>query len=307
MMPRGRDKLSVAIAAVREGDRIRARELVYAILADDPRNLAAWSWACEIAATHEERVYCLKKMLEIDPSHKVARRYLAQLQADTPASVAEDTPAGKRKVREGIAGLLFAPVSWLLRASPTVLGIVALALAIFCGLIYFRVNTDFFGLAGLDFDALTVSDSYERISGDGMYWTIDFEDKGTSEFAGVVRHVSPIREDGLPILTHDVLVASGDYADPEKVRVSVVNHRFQWWSSGPDKPSGRINLLHTVPASEEVYRRLLKVRVQDEVIVTGREIRVIKVYYEDGEYVGDWRDTGCNTLLVEAVSIFGEK
>ncbi len=183
------------------------------------------------------------------------------------------------------------------------LGISALVLAILCGAIYFRVNTDFFGLAALDFDTLTISDSYERIAADGMYWTIDFQGEGRSTYEGTVRHVSPIREDGMRILTHDVLVTSGDYADPEVVGVSVLNHHFNWWSSSTEHPSGRINLLHTVPASEEVYRQLLDIRAWDEVVITGREIRVIKAYYEDGEYVGDWRDSGCNTLLVESVSI----
>lgn len=306
MMLRGRDRLAEAIAVIREGDRIRARELVYALLEDEPDNLNAWSWACEIASTHEERVYCLEKMLEIDPSHQVARRYLAQLQTGTPASVAVNMPVGRKEVGKGISGLLFAPASWLLQVSPTTLGIVALVLAIVCGVIYFRSNTDFFGLAALDFDTLTISDSYEHIATDGMYWTIDFEGEGTSEFAGVVRHVSPIREDGMPILTHDVLVTSGEYADPEIVGVSVLNHRFRWRSSTTEKPSGRINLLHTVPAGEEIYRQLLEIRAWDEVVVTGREIGVIKAYYEDGEYIGDWRDSGCNTLLVESVGVVEE-
>jgi hypothetical protein len=306
MMLRGRDRLSAAIAAIREGDRIRARELVYAILEDEPHNLNAWSWACEIASTHEERVYCLKQILEIDPSHKVARRYLAQLRADTPASFADDVHVGKKKARGGIAGLLFAPVSWLPQVSPTTLGVVALVLAVLCGVIYYRSKASIFGLAALDFDTLTISDSYERISADGMYWTVSFEGEGTSEFTGVVRHVSPIREDGMRILTHDVLVTSGDYADPEIVGVSVLNHRFNWWSSSTEKPSGRINLLHTVPASEEIYHQLLEIRAWDEVVITGREIRVIEAYYEDGEYIGDWRDSGCNTLLVESVTITEE-
>jgi hypothetical protein len=229
MMLRGHDRLSQAIAALRRGDRVGARKLIYAILEDEPRNLDAWSWACEIATTHEERVHCLKQILEIDPSHKFARRYLAQLQAGAPSTdVTSAMPAGRRKAREGIVGLLFAPISWLLQASPTALGLVALALAVVCGFVYFRVNTDFFGLAALDFDALTISDSYERISTDGIYWTIDFEGEGTSKYVGSVRHVSPIRENGMRILTHDILVTSGDYADPDVVGVSVFNHRFRW-------------------------------------------------------------------------------
>ncbi len=71
-------------------------------------------------------------------------------------------------------------------------------------------------------------------------------------------------------------------------------------------PSGRINLLHTVPATEEVYRQLLEVRTWDEVVITGREILTINRLDENGKYLGDWRDSGCNTLLVQSVTIGGE-
>ncbi len=108
------------------------------------------------------------------------------------------------------------------------------------------------------------------------------------------------------ILTHDILVTSGEYADPAVVKTSVANHRFRWHSTGTTRPKGAINLLHTVPANEEIYRQLLQIHAQDEVIITGREILTIEAYDQDGNYLGEWHDTGCNTLLVNSVTVLQE-
>jgi hypothetical protein len=313
---RERERLALAIAAIRQKDRARARELIYAVLDKNPRNATAWSWACEVATTKDERIRCLKQILAINPSHNAARRYLAQLQNEVPATripagpvpphtVAEDALSQGSKARVDIADLLFLPLEWVFRLSLTQLLVVLLALVLAGGIVYFRANTSFLGLAGLDFDTLTISDSYDQIAADDLYWKITFESRGTSEFSGIVRHVSPFRMGRLRILTHDILVTSGDYADPDVVSTSVFNHLFTWRSSSTAHPSGRINLLHTVPANEEIYRQLLEIRSWDVVVITGREVLKIEAYDQDGNHLGGWRDTGCNTLLVESVSIVG--
>ena len=192
------------------------------------------------------------------------------------------------------------------RLSLAQLLLVVLTLILAGGIVYFRANTSFLGLVGLDFDTLTISDAYDRIAADDLYWRITFESGRTSTFSGIVRHVSPFRSSRLRILTHDVLVTSGDYANPNVVSASVFNHHFRWRSSSTAHPSGRINLLHTIPANEEIYQRLLNIRSWDEVVITGREVLVIRAYDQHGNYLGDWRDTGCNTLLVKSVSIVGK-
>jgi hypothetical protein len=292
-------RLTQAAAALRRGDRDEARKLICAVLGEDARNLEAWAWAYEIASTAKERVHCLEQMLAIDPTHVAARRQLEQLRDDVPDDGEKRVPGGLR--------LLLTPLAWLLQVSPAAVAVGLLVVIMVGAFIYLRVNTDFFGLARPDFDALTISDSYEEIAADDMQWRVTFEKAETSESAGIVRHVSPIREGRLPILTHDVLVTSGEYADPDIVRVSVVNHRFTWHSSASARPKGRINLLHTVPADEEVYRQLLEIRSWDQVVIEGREILKIRVYDRDGELRGEWHDTGCNTLLVESVRIVDEE
>ncbi|MGB3903380.1 MAG: hypothetical protein WBB22_00510, partial [Anaerolineae bacterium] len=109
-----------------------------------------------------------------------------------------------------------------------------------------------------------------------------------------------------PILTHDVLVTSGEYADPDVVTTSVTNHSFTWRSSSTAEPRGAINLLHTVPANEEVYGQLRQIQSWDEVVITGREILRIDALDADGGYLGDWQDAGCNALLVQSVTIVRE-
>jgi hypothetical protein len=48
------------------------------------------------------------------------------------------------------------------------------------------------------------------------------------------------------------------------------------------------------------------VRKWDEVVITGREIKAIETYRRDDRFLLDWRDSGCNTILVESISIVEE-
>jgi hypothetical protein len=303
------ERLAAAITAVRHGNKTDARRLIISVLKDDPHNELAWSWACEVAATPEERIHCLQQILAINPNHAAARRYLAQLQTSQSAvtphpPVTEKTPLSEdRAHNQRVADLLLAPLGCLLQASATHLTIALLALALIGGILYYTANIDFLGLAGPDFEDLTISGSKEQIKADDVYWKITYEKLKDSQFSGLVRHVSPIRDNRMRILTHDILVTSGEFADPAIVSTSVANHHFTWRSASTAHPKGTINLLHTVPADEDIYRQLLKIRPQDEVTITGREILSIEVFDQAGNHLGEWHDTGCNTLLVNSVTI----
>lgn len=292
MVERVHGALGEAIAAIRAGDKETGRELILAVLADDPRNETAWTWACDVAETTEERIHCLRQVLSINPSNTAERRYLAQLQLEK--EVAEPVEPEGREVN-----WLFLVVQW---------GFPILVVAVVAAtLVYYRRDIlGFFGLAPLDFGTLTISESYDHFAIDDLSWRITFEQRRPSEFSGMVRHVSGMRLRQIPILTHDVLVTSGEYADPDVVTTSVSNHRFTWRSSSTAEPRGVINLLHTVPANEEVYGRLRGIQPWDEVVIAGREILRIDALDADGGYLGDWQDAGCNALLVQSVTIVGE-
>jgi hypothetical protein len=48
---------------------------------------------------------------------------------------------------------------------------------------------------------------------------------------------------------------------------------------------------------------MLEIQKWDTVKITGREIYSVKAYQSDGTFLGTWQDMGCNTLLVESVSL----
>ncbi|MGD1991943.1 MAG: hypothetical protein PVI59_02010 [Anaerolineae bacterium] len=306
-------RLALAALALRQGDRDGAREIVHTVLKDEPRNVDAWIWACEIAVTREERILCLKRVLALDPTHAPARRYLRQLEESTAAgrSPTDLAPPPVLSTKDtsrhsGPLELLLGLQERVARLSPIYLLLILAGVIFACGLAYFNVNSSFFGLVGPDFASFTVSDSHDRITAADLYWEITFEGETPSQFSGVVRQVVPIRTGRVQILTHDILVASGDFADPDLVRTNVVNHHFTWRATSNTPPEGRINLLHAVPADEAIYDQLLSIRRGDQVVIEGREIVTIRTYDHTGRYLGKWEDAGCNTLLVESVRITGE-
>ena len=156
-----------------------------------------------------------------------------------------------------------------------------------------------------EFDTWKIDSSFTSIEdSQGESWKIRYESKNTTIFEGLVRHASPINERAFPLLSHDILVTSGDFADSSIVRTSVSNHRFSsWYSDQQNRPQGTINLLHTVPSTEEIYQQLTEVRKGDRVRIKGIEILDINRYDQQGEFRGSWADAGCNTLLVTSVEI----
>ena len=150
---------------------------------------------------------------------------------------------------------------------------------------------------------LTFSDGYKQITdADGRTWEVEFEYAANSTFSGVVRHTSRWLDSSVPFMSHDILVTTGDFADADLVDTSVSNHRFRW-RSPEQKPSGSINLLHIFPATEEIFDQLLEIKEWDHVTITGREILRINLFDADGQDIGYWKDTGCNTILVTSVTI----
>jgi hypothetical protein len=155
-----------------------------------------------------------------------------------------------------------------------------------------------------NYDNMIVSNGFHDIRlKNGQSWQLSYEALHERNFTGLVRHDSRIEEPSFSILTHDILVTSGDYANPEKVDTSVSNHHFTWYAKDPSNLQGAINLLHTVPMNEEIEEQLNAIKNGDQVVITGWDILRINGYDAKGNYVGYWEDSGCNTLLVIGVEI----
>ena len=133
---------------------------------------------------------------------------------------------------------------------------------------------------------------------EGDLWRLTFESEKKSVYEGKVRHISRNNEKGAPMMTHDILVTTGDYADEDKVQTIVKNHKFTWRSK-TRKLSGNINLIHGIPANTSIYAEIEKIKSGNSVVIEGYEIqRIINLQNN-----GFWEDDGCNTLYITSVEI----
>ncbi len=63
-----------ALAAIRSGERARARDLLTRLLKTGQENADYWVWMSAAVDTPKERLFCLKEALRVDPHNKVAMR-----------------------------------------------------------------------------------------------------------------------------------------------------------------------------------------------------------------------------------------
>jgi tetratricopeptide (TPR) repeat protein len=89
--------LQEAISAIRQGQRIRARDLLTRLLRANQSNPEYWLWMSAVVDTNREQVYCLQSVLRLDPSNQAAKEGLVLLGAQAPAGMVLPAPAVRRK------------------------------------------------------------------------------------------------------------------------------------------------------------------------------------------------------------------
>jgi tetratricopeptide (TPR) repeat protein len=67
------------IALIKAGDREQARKILQQAIRLDPTSEAGWSWLATVAKDQREKVFCLYKLLEINPNSEVGLASLQQL------------------------------------------------------------------------------------------------------------------------------------------------------------------------------------------------------------------------------------
>ncbi|MGD8791661.1 MAG: hypothetical protein PVF47_03845 [Anaerolineae bacterium] len=86
-------KLQRAIQLIKEGDADRARQLLTQTLDEDPGQEVAWLWMTSVVDSDERRAYCLRRVLDLNPTNQLAQDGLAALQADAVAATLAPEPA----------------------------------------------------------------------------------------------------------------------------------------------------------------------------------------------------------------------
>ena len=195
------------------------------------------------------------------------------------------------------------PVGCLLRLTPGAALLLVIITLGGCFLLFQSTNINIGGISAADYQEIHFTDRYHHAQYNDIDWDISYETGKASVFLGTIRHISPIRMHRFALLTHDILVTSGDFADPDLVRTSVINHKFFWRSRSDAQPQGTINLLHTVAIDSAVYDTLWSLKNGQTVQVTGYEILRISLLDENGAMRSYWEDHGCNTLLISEITV----
>jgi hypothetical protein len=78
------DRLTQAITLIKAGNKADGGALLASLVRENPKNETAWLWLSACVATNEQKIYCLKKVIEINPDNDVARKALTELTSDQP-------------------------------------------------------------------------------------------------------------------------------------------------------------------------------------------------------------------------------
>ena len=70
--------LKKAKKAVRQGQRVRARDLLTRLLRADQNNPEYWLWMSSVVETTKEQIYCLQQVLRLDAENSTAKLGLYQ-------------------------------------------------------------------------------------------------------------------------------------------------------------------------------------------------------------------------------------
>ena len=81
-----------ALAAIQNGEKSRARDLLTRLIKTNPNNSAYWLWMSAVVESSRELTFCLKETLKRDPQNVTARRGLI-LQGELPPDPSLAIPA----------------------------------------------------------------------------------------------------------------------------------------------------------------------------------------------------------------------
>lgn len=99
--------LAEAIAHLKAGRKTQAQSILGRLVQQEPSLVDGWLWLSACFDERDKQMYCLKKVLALDPGHEQARRALAKLQgvsaaAPTPANAAPAAQTGYNWPQSGV-------------------------------------------------------------------------------------------------------------------------------------------------------------------------------------------------------------
>lgn len=78
-----------AIALIKQGNVAEGAKILSTIIKTEPDNEQAWLWMSACVGDREKKIYCLQRVLQINPSSNAARKGLGALGFDVPPTEPE--------------------------------------------------------------------------------------------------------------------------------------------------------------------------------------------------------------------------
>ena len=100
-----------ALDAIKQGERLRARDLLTRLLRTDSSKVEYWLWMSTVVDTRNEKIYCLESALKADPGNQTALRGLIILGARKTDPPAKPAPIIRRKWSDDVEKSLEQPKS----------------------------------------------------------------------------------------------------------------------------------------------------------------------------------------------------
>lgn len=81
-----------AIEIIRQGNLAEGAKILSRVLNRNPEDEIAWLWLSACVSDREKKIYCLQRVLQIDPAHQAARKGLASMGVTLPEIERQPVP-----------------------------------------------------------------------------------------------------------------------------------------------------------------------------------------------------------------------
>ena len=110
-------------------------------------------------------------------------------------------------------------------------------------------------------------------------WGVD-----SDEIEGYVRRKDRHFDKNMPIVTYDLVLTSGEYNDPDIVKIRHKGSGNYYWSSHK-QPGGTLVFYHTIPSNPEAQNKLDQIDQGATVTLIGRISQNNEIRSDSGNYV----------------------
>ncbi|MBL1319741.1 MAG: hypothetical protein COA63_001590 [Methylophaga sp.] len=123
----------------------------------------------------------------------------------------------------------------------------------------------------------------ENITFKGVEFKSDWDDDVT-EITNYLRQKDRHYDKGMPIVTYNLILTSGEYNDPEIVSIENKGGGNYYWRANK-QPQGSIMFYHLIPSSAEIQTKLDELEVGKLVTLRGKISENNKIVSSDNYYV----------------------